>query len=191
MSACGPVGSISHQESANECQPHNEAISVYWHRELPPLDADLVAEHTVEARSSRVPGTLCTPRRTLGLVLPGAYDQHERPSVEEVSRLGGHYAHVHAEVISPKHDDAAGEAWLHGSFHGDALHRGSTGNSVDRWLEGKVQELCGEDWTRGEAATEQPGLFVVYGDTPTLGDPITWSRYLRQPSDACRTQFAR
>ena len=36
--------------------------------------------------------------------------------VEEVARLGGHYAHVHDEAISPKHDDAAGEAWMHGRF---------------------------------------------------------------------------
>jgi hypothetical protein len=31
---------------------------VFWHRELPPLEAELVAEHTVEANSHRVPGTL-------------------------------------------------------------------------------------------------------------------------------------
>ena len=34
----------------------------------------------------------------------------------EVARLGGDFAHVHDEVIVPKHDDAAGEAWLHGRF---------------------------------------------------------------------------
>ena len=31
---------------------------VYWHRELPPLSAELMAEHTLEATSSRVPGTI-------------------------------------------------------------------------------------------------------------------------------------
>ena len=36
--------------------------------------------------------------------------------VEEVARLGGHYAHVHEEPISPKHDDAVGEVWLDGRF---------------------------------------------------------------------------
>jgi hypothetical protein len=36
--------------------------------------------------------------------------------VQEVARLDGHYAHVHDESISPQHDDAAGEAWLHGRF---------------------------------------------------------------------------
>jgi hypothetical protein len=35
---------------------------------------------------------------------------------QELARLGGHYAHVHDETITPKHDDAAGEAWLHGVF---------------------------------------------------------------------------
>jgi len=27
-----------------------------------------------------------------------------------------HFAHVDEEAIVPKHDDAAGEAWLHGRF---------------------------------------------------------------------------
>ena len=31
---------------------------VYWHRELPPLDADIMAEHSVEASSGRVSGTI-------------------------------------------------------------------------------------------------------------------------------------
>ena len=30
---------------------------VFWHRELPPLEANLIAEHTIEANSGRVPGT--------------------------------------------------------------------------------------------------------------------------------------
>jgi hypothetical protein len=36
----------------------NEPKIVYWHRDLPPLEAELIAEHTVEANSSRVPGTI-------------------------------------------------------------------------------------------------------------------------------------
>jgi hypothetical protein len=36
--------------------------------------------------------------------------------VQEVARLGGHFAHVHDEVIDPKRDEAAGETWLHGRF---------------------------------------------------------------------------
>jgi len=36
----------------------NGSRIIYWHRELPPFDADAVAEHSIEATSSRVPGTL-------------------------------------------------------------------------------------------------------------------------------------
>ena len=36
--------------------------------------------------------------------------------MQEVARLGGDLAHVNDEAIHPKHDDVAGEAWLHGRF---------------------------------------------------------------------------
>jgi hypothetical protein len=35
---------------------------------------------------------------------------------QEIARLGGDYAHVHDESIDTRHDDATGEAWLHGRF---------------------------------------------------------------------------
>jgi hypothetical protein len=35
---------------------------------------------------------------------------------EEMARLEGRYAHVHRETIGTRHDDATGEAWLHGCF---------------------------------------------------------------------------
>ena len=31
---------------------------IYWHRELPPLEAEMIGEHVLEAMSSRVPGSL-------------------------------------------------------------------------------------------------------------------------------------
>ena len=31
---------------------------VYWHRDLPPLNADIMGEHVLEATSGRVRGTL-------------------------------------------------------------------------------------------------------------------------------------
>ena len=33
-----------------------------------------------------------------------------------MARLGGDYAHVRSESLGVKHDDVAGEAWLHGVF---------------------------------------------------------------------------
>ena len=89
---------------------------VYWHRDLPPLDAELMAEHTVEATSARVEGTI-SHRDELW---DGCYQElmanTKARLAQEIARLGGHYAHVHGESIDIRRDDAAGEAWLHGRF---------------------------------------------------------------------------
>ena len=44
---------------------------------------------------------------------------------QEVTRLGGHYAHVHDESIDTRHDDAAGETWLRGRFSVHAVSEGA------------------------------------------------------------------
>ena len=95
---------------------------VYWHRELPPLDAELIADHTVEADSSRVPGTIAHRDELWDQCHRELLATAEGRLVQEVARLGGHFAHVHDEAIHPKHDDATGEAWLHGRF-GYMLYR--------------------------------------------------------------------
>ena len=89
---------------------------VYWHRELPPFEAELVAEHTVEANSSRVSGTIGHRDGLWDQCYRELMADAEKRLVQEVARLGGHFAHVHDEAIDPKRDDAAGEAWLHGRF---------------------------------------------------------------------------
>jgi hypothetical protein len=94
----------------------NKVKIVFWHRELPPLEADLVAEHTVEAHSSRVPGTLAHRDELWDQCYRELMAKAENRLAQEVTRLGGHFAHVHDEAIDPKHDEAAGEAWLHGRF---------------------------------------------------------------------------
>jgi hypothetical protein len=89
---------------------------VYWHRDLPPLDAVWVSEHTLKACSSRVPGTIAD----LNALWDRCYEQlmanAERRLIQEIQRLGGRCAHVHDEVIEPRHDAATGEAWLYGRF---------------------------------------------------------------------------
>lgn len=89
---------------------------VYWHRDLPPLQAELVGEHTIEATSPRVPGTLAHRDELWDRCYDELMANAEGRLVQEVARLGGDYAHVHDEEITPKRDDAAGEAWLHGRF---------------------------------------------------------------------------
>ena len=101
---------------------NTKAKIVYWHRDLPPLEAELVAEHTVEANSSRVPGTLAHRDALWDQCYRELMANAENRLVQEVTRLGGDSAHVHDEAINQRHDDAAGEAWLHGRFS-DMLYR--------------------------------------------------------------------
>lgn len=89
---------------------------VFWHRELPPIDAESIAEHTVEANSSRVPGTLAHRDELWNRCYQELMAAAEGRIGNEIARLGGDYAHVHGESIGAKHDDVAGEAWLHGTF---------------------------------------------------------------------------
>jgi hypothetical protein len=89
---------------------------VYWHRELPPIDAELMSEHTLEATSSRVAGTLAHRDELWDRCYDELMASTHRRLVQEIHRLGGDYAHVHDESIDTRHDDAAGEAWLRGRF---------------------------------------------------------------------------
>jgi hypothetical protein len=90
---------------------------VFWHRDLPPRTAELMSEHTVEANSCRVPGTIAHRDELWHRCYAELMANAESRLIQEVVRLGGRFAHVHDEAIEPKHDDAAGEAWLHGRFH--------------------------------------------------------------------------
>ena len=101
---------------AERTMADNDAKIVFWHRELPPLEAELVAEHSVEASSSRVPGTLAHRDELWHQCYRELMANTEQRIVQEVVRLGGHFAHVHDEAIVPEHDDAAGESWLYGRF---------------------------------------------------------------------------
>lgn len=96
--------------------PDNESTIVYWHRDLLPLEAELLAEHAVEADNSRVAGTLAHRDELWDRCYQELMANAERRLVQEVARLCGHYTHVHDEALSPKHDDAAGEAWMQGRF---------------------------------------------------------------------------
>ena len=89
---------------------------VYWHRELPPLDTEAIAEHTVEATSGRVPGTLAHRDELWDRCHEELMTETHARLAQEVARLGGHYAHVLGESIDSRHDEASGESWLHGRF---------------------------------------------------------------------------
>jgi hypothetical protein len=90
--------------------------TVYWHRELPPLDAEAIGEHTVEANSRHVPGTLAHQDELWNQCYADLMAQVRIRLEQEIVRLGGDYAHVLDESVESKHDAVTGEAWLHGVF---------------------------------------------------------------------------
>ena len=89
---------------------------VYWHRELPPSDAEIVGEHTVEATSDRVHGTLGHGHELWDRCHDRLMTATRLRLEQEVARLGGHYAHVLEESIDTRRDEATDAAWLHGRF---------------------------------------------------------------------------
>ena len=90
--------------------------TIFWHRELPPLDANVMGDHIVEATSMHVSGRI---DRRDALWTECEHDlmaKAEARITEEIARLGGRYAHVREEHIDSRHNDATGEAWLAGRF---------------------------------------------------------------------------
>jgi hypothetical protein len=97
-------------------ETHPPRQVVFWHRELPPVTADVVDEHVVEATSGRVAGTLSHRDELWEHCYQEVMVQARERIEQEVARLGGHFAHVVDESLDPRHDDATAEAWLHGRF---------------------------------------------------------------------------
>lgn len=96
---------------------------VYWHRELPPLDAEPLGEHTVEANSMRVAGGLAHGSDLWDQCYRDLMAQVHLRLDQEVHRLGGDYAHVLEETIGSRHDDRSGEVWLRGRINYLLLRR--------------------------------------------------------------------
>ena len=89
---------------------------VYWHGELPPLSAEPRGEHTLEATSHRVPGTLIHRDELWKQCYDDLMEQAQQRLHLEVVRLGGDCAHVLNESVDSRHDGTGNEAWLHGRF---------------------------------------------------------------------------
>ena len=94
----------------------DERAGVFWHRSLPPLEAEMLGEHVLEATSNRVSTSLARRDEPWEQCYVDLMRNTEARLKQEINRLGGHYAHVLDESIDTRHDDATGEAWLHGRF---------------------------------------------------------------------------
>jgi hypothetical protein len=93
-----------------------ETSTIYWHRELPPLEAQPAGEYVVEASSRRMPDTIANRDDLWNRCERELMENARQRLRQEIGRLGGRYAHVFDEWIEPRHDARTGEAWLHGRF---------------------------------------------------------------------------
>ena len=89
---------------------------IFWHRQLPPPDAEPVGEHVLEATSGRVPATIDGADALWDCCRRELAAETCRRFEAEIARLGGRYAHVLDEYVETRHDPATGEAWLHGQY---------------------------------------------------------------------------
>ena len=97
--------------------------TIFWHRDLPPLDTEAVAELVIEADSCRVQGTLEHRSELWAHCYADLMARLGERLDQEVARLGGDCAHVLDESTTSKHDDATGEVWLHGRLTCSLLRR--------------------------------------------------------------------
>jgi hypothetical protein len=104
-----------------------ETKVIYWHGELPPLDAEQIGEHVVEATSARVQGDLAHRDAVWDQCHDDLMARLEDRLRQEVARLGGDYAHVLEESIDSERDEAASEAWLHGRLNYSLLRQSLKG----------------------------------------------------------------
>ena len=134
--ACGPQWFVACEiseigmSSDMSVGPDITPKTIYWHRDLPPASAQAIGEHTVEANSARVPGTLGHRDELWESCYQALIAQTRDRLEQEIARLGGDYVHVLSEAIEPRHDETRGEAWLHGRFT-YVLYRGAEDRSLD------------------------------------------------------------
>jgi hypothetical protein len=89
---------------------------VYWHRQLPPLEAEIAGEHVIEAASRRVSGSLAHRDELWDICYSDLMENADARLKQEIDRLGGQYAHVLDESVDSRHDATTNEAWLRGRF---------------------------------------------------------------------------
>jgi len=143
-----------------------DSTTIYWHRELPPRDAEAIGDHTIEATSHRIPGT--PPLRDD--LWDGCYhDLMDRVRVrihQEIARLGGDCAHVVSEDIEPRRDERSGEMWMYGRFE-YTLYRRHGNDPAGNKNTAKLSARSDTDsWT---SVTASPGASTPLGDEQADG----------------------
>jgi hypothetical protein len=98
-------------------EANGEPKFIYWHRELPPLHAEALGEHTLEADSGRIEGSLAHRDELWDRCYTELMDHVRNRLRQELARLGGDFAHVLEEHVDAHRDEVKGESWLRGRFN--------------------------------------------------------------------------
>ena len=93
-----------------------EPAKIFWHRDLPPLNSEVIADQVVEATSRHVPGTLAHRDELWDQCYEDLMVQASARVLQEAHRMGGTCAHILNETVDSRHDPVSGQAWLHGTF---------------------------------------------------------------------------
>lgn len=89
---------------------------VYWHLDLPPLEADVIGDDTLEATSGRVSANLSHRDDAWARCYADLIQRAGMRLEQEGARRGGDCVHVKDEFIEPRRNEATGETWLYGRF---------------------------------------------------------------------------
>lgn len=89
---------------------------IFWHRELPPADAEPIDEHIIEATSYDVSHSLEHRDELWDRCYGDLMAQAQNRLEQEIGRLGGCYAHVLDEHVETQSDPVMGKTRLKGRF---------------------------------------------------------------------------
>jgi hypothetical protein len=98
---------------------------IYWHRDLPPLDAELIGEHSVDATSAPVDYHFDQRDELWGRCSGSLRERLVERLDAEIDRLGGACAHVLEEDVTPHVDHPTGKYWLAGRVRYTLYRRGA------------------------------------------------------------------
>ncbi len=94
-----------------------EAIKrIFWHGDLPPLEAEMLDEHWVVARSDAVKYRFDHKTELWAQCVDSLRVNLEHRLGQEIRRLGGDYAHILDERVVPKIDHESDTYCLEGRY---------------------------------------------------------------------------
>jgi hypothetical protein len=111
-----PANSVAISDLSDRQRGLHAGRVIYWHRDLPPISAEAMGEHILEANSTRILRSFNHRDELWERCHEDLMSQARLRLRQEVARLGGNYAHVLNEFVDSQHDEATGENWLHGRF---------------------------------------------------------------------------